>query len=122
MINRAAQRYLTMSVDKISYHMGIMVRMQKTIYLFAFIIGLSLPVAAQETAVNYTDARELMIIGKAAPTINTFQRLDSAQFAAMPKVVKALCLNSSGIAVLFETNSPVIRAKWTLAKKGYYPN
>lgn len=92
----------------------------KRIYLAILVTGTGLSASAQKKTINYTDAKQLMIIGKATPTANIYQRLDSIQFADMPKAVKALSLNSAGIAFLFETNSPLIKAKWTLAKKAYY--
>lgn len=70
----------------------------------------------------YTDARQFQIVGKGLPTSPVYQRLDTTQDRALTPAVKNLSKNSSGIAVIFETNSKYIKAKWTLRKGVYHAN
>lgn len=71
---------------------------------------------------RYTDARSLMIIGKGLPTSPEYVRLDVEHTRPFTPAVKNLSTHSAGIAVLFETNSPYVRAKWTLRGRKYYAN
>jgi len=75
-----------------------------------------------QTGIRYTDAGSLMLIGKAKRTDSIYQRIDSMETRLMPTPVKALAKRSAGIAVLFETNSRIIRAKWKLAEEVYLTN
>lgn len=76
---------------------------------------------AQEV-VRYTDAASLLVIGKAKRTDSLYHRIDSGETKEMPDVVKGLAKRSAGIAILFETNSTFIRAKWQLTGEVYLPN
>ena len=40
----------------------------------------------------------------------------------MPSAVKKLFTNSAGLAISFTTNSPVIKAKWTVPDNYQLPN
>lgn len=71
---------------------------------------------------RYTDARSLMIIGKGLPTDPVYVRLDKGQTEPLTPAVKNLSTHSAGIAVLFESNSPYIRAKWGLRGRKFYAN
>ena len=71
---------------------------------------------------RFTDARSLMIVGKGVPTHPTYVRLDTTQTKPFTSAVKYLSTNSAGIAVLFETNSPYIVAKWGLRGRKFYAN
>lgn len=75
-----------------------------------------------QDSIRYTSAASLMMIGKAKQTDSIFQRIDSGDKKNMPKAVQALARNSAGIAILFETNSTVIRAKWKLESEKFYSN
>ncbi|MGX5820119.1 SGNH/GDSL hydrolase family protein [Chitinophaga lutea] len=90
-----------------------------------YLILLLLPFSCafgQDKQARFTDARSLMIVGKGLPTNPVYQRLDSTQSRRLPKSVQYLATHSAGIAVLFETNSPYIRAKWSLKGHKYYAN
>lgn len=63
----------------------------------------------------YYDAREFTLIGKANSTAQHYHRVDTAKYNKMPRVVKRLFTNSSGLAVMFKTNSNTISAKWNTA-------
>lgn len=63
---------------------------------------------------QYIDASTLTIINKAQDDDMGFKRIEAAKFAAP----KSLENSSTGIAVLFRTDSPFIDARWTtLGKK-----
>lgn len=82
-------------------------------------ISLTWAYGQEKDNARYTDARQFQIVGKGLPTNPVYQRLDTTQDRALTNAVKGLSKNSSGIAVIFETNSPYIKAKWTL-KRGVY--
>ncbi len=84
-----------------------------------FVLLLSLApmfLAAQDRTV-YTPAQELTLIGKATADGPLFHRVDTARYNDMPKGVKRLFTQSSGLAVSFVTNSTSIKAKWTVPNK-----
>lgn len=78
--------------------------------------------AFSQDSLRYADAASLMMTGKAKTTGLVYQRIDSAETREMPEVVQGLAKRSAGVAILFETNSNVIRARWKLAEEVYLPN
>lgn len=70
-----------------------------------------------DAQLKYTDARELIIIGKAMDTGQTFHRVDTALYNQMPKNVKSLFTCSAGLAVSFKTNSSIIAARWAVTDR-----
>lgn len=78
--------------------------------------------AFSQDSIRYVDATSLLVTGKAKTTQPAYQRIDSAETREMPQVVQGLAKRSAGIAILFETNSSVIRAKWKLSEEVYMPN
>lgn len=76
---------------------------------------------AQET-IRYSDAGAFLMTGKAKKTNAIYQRIDSVETKDMTKAVQGLAKNSAGIAIHFETNSTVIRAKWKLANEVFLSN
>ncbi len=75
-----------------------------------------------QDSLKYVSANNLTIIGKAKKTVQLFQRIDPNETSAMTKPVQELALNSAGIALLFETNSPTIAVRWKLAAEKYMAN
>lgn len=63
---------------------------------------------------TYTSAQELLLVGKATSEGEYFHRVDTAKYHSMPPAVKKRFTNSAGLAISFTTNSPVIKAKWTV--------
>lgn len=78
--------------------------------------------AQKNNDAKFTDAATLMLIGKPKTTDSIYQRIDSIETRKMPDAVKRLAQRSAGIAVLFETNSSFIRAKWKLSGEVYLYN
>lgn len=79
-------------------------------------------VYAQTTKQVYTKASGLTLIGKVMPGKDTYRRLDTADYPAIPPFVKYLLTNSAGMAVCFKTNSNVISAKWCVSASKPTPN
>lgn len=75
-----------------------------------------------QDSIRYIDAATLLLTGKAKTTDSTYRRVDSVDAKDFPPAVKNLAKQSAGIAVLFETNSNIIRAKWTLPAEVYMHN
>ena len=63
--------------------------------------------------VRWYDAAELTVIGKPISTAKAFTRIDTAQYKFANRTIDRYAGYSTGLAVLFETDSHVIRAKWT---------
>jgi hypothetical protein len=76
---------------------------------------------SQDT-IKYVDAGTLLMTGKAKNTDSIYRRVDSVDAIGFPPAVKNLAKHSAGIAVLFETNSSIIRAKWKLPVEAYMHN
>ena len=83
--------------------------MKKTVIL-AFALLSSALAFGQKTV--YHDAAELTIIGKAIPTTKTFTRIDTSAYHFNDKVIDEYASQSTGLAVVFATDSPFIKAKW----------
>ena len=74
----------------------------------------ALVVAMTATAqIKWHDAAGLTIIGKPLPTAKPFSRIDTAVYKFNNKTIDRYANYSTGLAVVFETDSRNIRAKWT---------
>lgn len=78
--------------------------------------------AQQKDSFIYTPAQELLLVGKATSEGEYFHRVDTAKYHSMLPKVKKLFTNSAGLAISFTTNSPVIKAKWTVPDNPQLPN
>lgn len=67
--------------------------------------------SAQKTI--WYDASELTVIGKPIPTAKPFSRIDTAVYKFNSKTIDRYADFSTGLAVVFETDSRSIRARWT---------
>ena len=76
----------------------------------------------QKSNFTYVPAQELLLVGKATTEGEYFHRVDTAKYCTMPPAVKKLFTNSAGLAISFTTNSPVIKAKWTVPDNYQLPN
>lgn len=75
---------------------------------------------AQETV--YHDASSLTVIGKAIPTSKDFTRIDTSAYKFNDEVIEEYACHSTGLAVLFATDSPFIKAKWQTSPKNASEN
>ena len=88
--------------------------------LTALIFALfTISVSAQ---VKWFDAAELTIIGKPIATSEPFTRIDGSVYKFNDKTIDRYASYSTGLAVVFETNSTTIKAKWTTGDKISYAN
>lgn len=71
---------------------------------------------------KYTDARNLLMVGKACSSKEYYHRLDTALFKDLPSKVKYLSTFSCGLAIGFMTNSSVIAAEWEVKPDKPSPN
>ncbi|WP_448700666.1 SGNH/GDSL hydrolase family protein [Mucilaginibacter sp. AW1-3] len=77
---------------------------------------------AQSSKPVYTKATDLTIAGDIMPTKNSYHRVDTASYPAIPAVVKRLLTHSAGKVVCFTTNSKQLWAKWCVTNSKPYPN
>ncbi len=63
--------------------------------------------------VRYVDASTLTVIGKPLPTTKAFTRIDTSVYKFNDGTIDNYASYSTGLAVLFSTDSHTIRAKWT---------
>lgn len=70
------------------------------------------PSHAQKTSYRYVDASGLNVIGKVLPTSEPFTRLDTTMYKSDDKLIMNYCCHSTGLAVLFRTDSRNIKARW----------
>ena len=73
--------------------------------------------AAENAPVKYTDAANLTIVNKAQPGGPAFQRIDVARYPELTPTVTRYYRYSTGLAVVFRTDSRNIRARWTTVNK-----
>ena len=82
----------------------------KKVILSAVAILMALSVSAQQ--IRYVDAAELNIIGKAIPTSKPFTRIDTSVYHFPTPKIERYATYSTGLAVLFTTDSKEIHARW----------
>jgi hypothetical protein len=63
--------------------------------------------------VRYVDASTLTVIGKPLPTTKAFTRIDTSVYKFNDGTIDKYASYSTGLAVLFSTDSRTIRARWT---------
>lgn len=81
--------------------------------IISIILSAVVCVTAAAQNVRWYDAAELTVIGKPISTAKAFTRIDTAQYKFANRTIDRYAGYSTGLAVLFETDSHVIRAKWT---------
>lgn len=93
-------------------------------YLLLLLLLLTSALAsAQKTdELNFTNADQFTLIGKAEVTPNRYDRIDTNKYKGLPPRVAQLLTNSAGLAISFKTNSTVIAAKWCVSKSRALPN
>ncbi|MBO5311927.1 MAG: SGNH/GDSL hydrolase family protein [Bacteroidales bacterium] len=62
--------------------------------------------------VRYVDASTLTVIGKPLPTTKAFTRIDTSVYKFNDGTIDRYASYSTGLAVLFSTDSRTIRARW----------
>ena len=88
--------------------------MKKSLFtLLACIVALG--AMAQTPALKFVDAATLNIIGQAEPTGKPYDRINT-EVHKVPENCVTYCGFSTGLAVLFTTDSPTITARWTTSQ------
>lgn len=93
--------------------------MKRILFIFIFTV-LSLGAVAQ--GVSWHDATGLTIIGKPIPTSEPFTRIDGSVYKFNDKTIDLYAGYSTGLALLFETDSPLIKARWTTGQNNASKN
>ena len=93
--------------------------MKRILALIAFVFSACVLSAQQ---VRYHDAAGLTVIGKPIPTSKDFTRIDTSAYRFNDKVIEEYACHSTGLAVLFATDSPLIKAKWVTSQKNASEN
>lgn len=92
----------------------------KNIFTALVPLFLYVGLGAQET--SYHNAADLTVIGKAIPTAKAFTRIDTAVYHFNDEVIEEYACHSTGLAVLFATDSPFIKARWQTSPKNASEN
>ena len=77
------------------------------------VLLVALTCMAVSAQTKWHDAADLTIIGKPIPTAKPFARIDTAVYKFNDKTIDRYANYSTGLAVMFETDSRSIKAKWT---------
>lgn len=84
---------------------------RKTV-LSALFVLLCITAAGQNQEFKYVDASRLNVIGKVLPTSKPFARVDTSVYKFNSRTIDAYAEYSTGLAVLFKTDSRNIKARW----------
>lgn len=97
--------------------------MKPLTFLLLFTALCTAPARAAEPApaTRYVDASTLTVIGKALPTERPFNRIDTARYT-VPANTRGYCYHATGLAVVFRTDSPDIRARWQTSARNAAAN
>lgn len=88
--------------------------MKRSLFTLLLIL-LAFGAAAQTPTLRWVDASTLGIKGQAMPTGKPFDRINTEQHR-VPENCVAYCGYSTGLAILFTTDSPTIAARWTTSQ------
>ncbi len=77
------------------------------------VLLVALTCMAVSAQTKWHDAADLTVIGKPIPTAKPFARIDTAVYKFNDKTIDRYANYSTGLAVMFETDSRSIKAKWT---------
>ena len=86
--------------------------MKRNICFLVLCLLLTVPALSQNKSFKYVNASEFNIIGKVLPTSRPFTRIDTSRYRMDDKVIMRYAEHSTGLAVLFKTDSRNITAKW----------
>ena len=92
----------------------------KKLILFLSAMAISAIASAQQT--RYYNAADLNVIGKPIPTSKDFTRIDTSAYKFNDKTIEEYACHSTGLAVLFATDSPFIKARWQTSPKNASEN
>lgn len=94
----------------------------KRIFLL-LLLAFSLNAGATDNKYNFTDARDLTVIGKLTPdTSGPYSRFPGSLKGKVRDAVWGLSENSAGIAIRFSSDAGEFKARWTTAKSHPHEN
>lgn len=96
--------------------------MKGKICFLVFFLLIAIPVLSQDNAYKYVDASGFNIIGKVLPTAKPFVRVDTSRYSDDDKVIMRYAEHSTGLAVLFRTDSRNISARWVTSASAVRAN
>ena len=80
---------------------------------FTIILAALICLSASSQNIKWHDAADLTIIGKPIPSAKPFSRIDTDVYKFNNKTIDTYAGYSTGLAVVFETDSRLIKARWT---------
>ena len=83
----------------------------RSLALLSLLLASNIAGAQAKAPIRYVDASTLTVIGKTMPTPKLYQRVDTARYELW-QPVKNYSAFSTGLAVVFKTDSKNIRARW----------
>ena len=86
--------------------------MKGKICLLLISLLLCFTVSGQKKSYKYVNAAELNVIGKVLPTTKPFTRLDTTVYKFNDRTIDCYAEHSTGLAILFRTDSRNISARW----------
>ena len=90
--------------------------------LLSVILFAALCVGASAQEITWHNAADLNIMGKALPTTEPYTRIDTTVYKFNDKTIDLYANYSTGVAILFETDSHIIKARWTTDNGPYGSN
>ena len=81
--------------------------------IFSIVFSAVLCINAYAQNITWHDAADLTVLGKPVPTSKPFTRIDGDVYKFNDKTIDRYAGYSTGLAVVFQTNSTVIKARWT---------
>lgn len=86
--------------------------MKGKISLLFISLLLCVSIWGQNKSYKYIDAGQLNVIGKVLPTSKPFARVDTSVYKFNDKTIDSYAEHSTGLAILFRTDSKNISARW----------
>ena len=96
--------------------------MKGKICFLVFFLLIAIPVLSQDNPYKYVDASGFNTIGKVLPTAKPFVRIDTSRYRDDDKVIMRYAEHSTGLAVLFRTDSRNISARWVTSASAVRAN
>ena len=88
----------------------------------SLLIAVSAATAQKKGALTYVDASTLTIINKIDNGGRAFERLDVERYNSMPKGTKKTFRQSTGLALVFSTDSRNIYVRWSVEPRKFVAN
>ena len=92
------------------------------IALATLLVAVSANAAKEKKAITYVDASTLTIINKIHDKGNPFERLDVERYGSLTKTGKKVFTQSTGLALVFSTDSRNIHARWSVHSRKFVAN